>query len=319
MPSDTFKRADSRYFASGLSEGTTHSGIDTFEGSLGITTDGNKGERSNKIVQHIFNHPNTDLLLIELLNFLYVENSYADTSDRNPSYANLRKAVLDPRGISLTENGYILPDGRDIDDLRLSNNALENDGSALSNPATLKPPSSAPDRDRDPTKVFIVHGRDKRPLVALETYLLFLGLHAISWSEAVKLTGKSQPHTYDVVRAGMLHASATIVIFSPDDLARVKDAFSTHGDPDRTPQGQARPNVLLEAGMSFAMAPERTIFVKSEPSREISDIAGFNWVKLDGEWDSRLDLKNRLETAGASVRTGAYDLRDPLAGPFAVP
>lgn len=318
MPSATFKRADSRYFASSLSEGTTHSGIDTFEGPLGITTEGNKGERSNKIVQHIFNGPNTYLLLIELLNFLYVENSYADTSDSNPSYANLRKRVLDPRGISLTESGYTLPDGRDVDDLRASNGALENERSAVSKPVTAIQSPDTPIENRDPAKIFIVHGRDARPLVALRTYLLFLGLHDISWSEAVKLTGEPQPHTYDIVRAGMLHASATIVIFSPDDLARVKDEFSETGDPDRTPQGQARPNVLLEAGMSFAMAPERTIFVKSGPSREISDIAGFNWIKLDGKWDSRLDLKYRLETAGASVRAGTYDLQDPLAGPFMV-
>jgi predicted nucleotide-binding protein len=138
------------------------------------------------------------------------------------------------------------------------------------------------------------------------------------WSEAVRLTGEAQPHTYDIVHAGMTHAAAIIVIFSPDDLARVKDDFSEMDDPDRTPQGQARQNVTLEAGMAFAMAPKRTIFVKSQATREISDIAGFNWVKLNGEYDSRADLKNRLEIAGADLRPQSENLMDPRAGNFRV-
>jgi predicted nucleotide-binding protein len=138
------------------------------------------------------------------------------------------------------------------------------------------------------------------------------------WSEAVDLTGESQPHTYDVVHAGITHAAATIVIFSPDDLGRAKDEFSAPGDPERNPSGQARQNVLLEAGMAFAMARDRTIFVKSARTRDISDIAGFNWVKLDGSWDSRKDLKGRLAKLSKAVRSGDYDLRDALAGPFRI-
>ena len=77
-------------------------------------------------------------------------------------------------------------------------------------------------------------------------------------------------------------------------------------------------NVLLEAGMAFAMNRERTVFVRASRIREISDIAGFNWVTLDGEYDSRKDLKERLEHAGAAVRPGTYNLLDTLAGPFKI-
>ncbi|TFB97597.1 hypothetical protein [Cryobacterium sp. HLT2-28] len=70
--------------------------------------------------------------------------------------------------------------------------------------------------------------------------------------------------------------------------------------------------------MAFALARERTIFLQSAKTRDISDIAGFNWVKLNGVWDSRNDLKNRLEKAGADVRKGNFDLMDSLAGPFSV-
>lgn len=172
---------------------------------------------------------------------------------------------------------------------------------------------------RDASKVFVVHGRDLRPVGILRRYLLFLGLHVMAWSEAVALTEKSQPHTYDIVKAGIDHAAAVIVIFSPDDLARVKDDFSeSSDDPDRTLQGQPRQNVTLEAGMAFATAPDRTIFLRSGSTRGISDIAGFNWVSLNGTWDSRADLKSRLEKAGAAVRLGAYNLADDLTGPFKV-
>ena len=291
---------------------------------IGLTTEGNKGERANQVVAHVFKQPDADALVISLLNYLYVENPYADTSERNEAYTLLRQRVLEPRGVVLTENGFAMPDGRGIDELERI------DRSRLDSIPQLKTTAEEPfapmlqrgavgaSLPRDNAKVFVVHGRDARPVNVLRQFLLFLGLHVMEWSEAVALSGKAQPHTYDVVHAGMLNAAAVIVVFSPDDLARVKDDFSEQDDPDRTPQGQARQNVILEAGMAFGMARDRTIFVKSAPTREISDVAGFNWVKLDGAWDSRADLKGRLERAGAHVRPGNQNLSDTLAGPFQV-
>lgn len=325
MPSDNFRRTDMRHLAAALSNNTTHAGIGTFEMSLGLNTVGNKGDRANQVIRYIYEQSDTDALIIELLNYLYVENPYADTSELNTAYTQLLKNVLEPRGVSLTDNGFALSDGRDIDSLdRIERQPapIPSSPSSMDAPffARFEPkekvnaPTAEPAPDR--SKVFVVHGRDTRPVDVLKQYLLFLSLQMMPWSEAVRLTGESQPHTYDIVRAGIANAAAVIVIFSPDELARVKDDFSELDDPDRIPQGQARQNVLLEAGMAFVMAPKRTIFLKSAPTRDISDIAGFNWVKLDGNWDSRNDLKSRLETAGAAVRQGGYDLRDPLAGPF---
>jgi predicted nucleotide-binding protein len=326
VPSEIFKRVDSRYIAAALSDNTTHSGIGTFELGLGLETEGNKGERANQAVRYIFDQVDTDGLVIRLLNYLFVENPYAVTSDQNTSYRQLRQNVLDPRGVTLTDNGFALPDGRDVDSIETVERTAASPrlaqpfdlfGSFFQERETVIT-RAAEAVERDPSKVFVVHGQDSRPVNVVKQFLLYLGLHMMSWSEAVLLTGETQPHTYDVVRAGMARAAAVIVIFSPDDLARVKDDFSQPGDSDRTPQGQARQNVILEAGMAFATAPERTIFVRSAPVREMSDVAGFNWVKLDGAWDSRNDLKNRLETAKAAVRPGTYDLRDSLAGPFQV-
>jgi len=337
VPSNTFQRTDMRYFASALGSDATHSGINTFELSLDFASNpsANKGERANEVVRHMFAHADTDALVIELLNYLYVENPYAQTS--STAFTTLTEKVLIPRGVALTGNGYRLSDGRDVDSIQRSRGPApspptdqiqeNSDGTGLVGlanfetftsavPPTAPEPAASPQRDGK--KIFVVHGRDMRPLAALSQYLQFLHLEVMPWSEAVNLAEGTQPHTYDVVKAGMDAAAAVIVIFSPDDLARIKDDFSQPGDSDRTPRGQARPNVLLEAGMAFALARERTIFLQSATTREISDIAGFNWVKLDGQWDSRNDLKERLNRAGASVRAGNYNLADELAGPFKV-
>lgn len=325
MPSTFFLRTDTRYFAAALAENTTHSGIDTFEMSLGLATAGNKGERANQIVAFMFGESETDALVISMLNYLYVENPYADTTMRSQSYLNLKQYVLDRRGVEMTDNGFALPDGRDADALERVERepaARPDSADATSNmawsSATSSPSELARPVMRDSTKVFVVHGRDQRPVTVVRQFLQHLGLHMLTWSEAVALTGQTQPHTYDIVRAGMDGAAAIVVIFSPDDLARVKDDYSDVGDADRVPTGQPRQNVLLEAGLAFGIGRERTIFVKSASTRDISDIDGFNWVKLNGAYESRLDLKGRLARAGAAVRAGEYDLADPIAGPFAI-
>lgn len=325
MTTDTFKRADARHLAAALADGTTHSGITSFELTLNLTTEGNKQERASAVVRHILNQPDADALFIDLLNYLFVENAYADTDSPRGAYQRLKTSVLDPRGVSLTDEGFVLPDGRDSSSLERIERPVPTPPAATSDPwdgLLSSQPSATTSASanviRDATKVFVVHGRDMRPVEVIKQYLLYLGLHMMPWSEAVKLTGESQPHTYDVVKAGMNGAAAVIVIFSPDDEARVKPEFSSDDDPDRHVQGQARQNVLLEAGMAFATERRRTIFVKSAPTRDISDIAGFNWVKLDGRWDSRKDLKNRLESAGAAVRRGDYDLMDTSSGPFEI-
>lgn len=320
---------DTRYLVNALVENTTAAGISQFELSVGTATDlsANKTNRATAVVRYMFEQPDTDSLVVGLLNYLFIENPHANLSDDNESYRALRTNVIEPRGIRMTDNGFALPDGSDIDTLeRVERPAVTVPDYSTADPwASVSTPWDAPSTvpaqptiPRDVSKVFVVHGRDMRPVEVIRQYLMYLGLHVMPWSEAVRLTGEPQPHTYDVVRAGMAGAAAIIVVFSPDDLARVKDDFSEAGDPDRAPQGQARQNVLLEAGMAFAMERTRTVFVKSAPTRDISDVAGFNWVKLDGVWDSRKDLKNRLETAGATVRRGDYDLMDSAAGTFRV-
>ena len=327
MTQRVFKQADLRYLALALAADQTHAGISIFELGLGINTEGSgsKAERAKTILRTIFERPDCDELVVKLLNYVYVEDPYAVTSDANTAFATLKSNVLEPREVKLTEDGFKLPSlasslAAEVSATEHSSGQPEGFGAPHRGAKvhTIVDPPVDLQEDVDRRKVFVVHGRDTRPVVVLRQFLHHLGLSMMQWSEAVDKAAGSQPHTYEIVRAGMAACAAVIVLFSPDDLARSKDEFCEENDPDRNLQGQARQNVLLEAGMAFAMARERTIFVKSASTREISDIAGFNWVQLDGKWDSRRDLKQRLIKAGADVRIGEYDLADELAGPFKV-
>jgi predicted nucleotide-binding protein len=330
MPSSIFVMKDKRYLITAYAEGSTHGRMNAFESGLGFftTQDSNKTERASTLINHLFEQPNTDELVIDLLNHTFVENPYGDSELTGVAASALRKHVLEPRGLHLTNDGFRIKQQR-ATTAETNNSAhgapdpAKHTGMAqgfdkfvgvTESPETkvTPPPESAPSRT-----VFVVHGRDMRPVVEIERFLLFLGLTMMSWSDAVKLTGETQPHTYDIVKAGMDNASAIVVIFSPDDEARVKRHFASPGEsPD--PMGQARQNVLVEAGMAFAQSRKKTIFVQSEHTRPISDLEGFNWVSLDGEWDSRQDFIHRLEAAGAQPKPTHVQLTHRTAGHFKV-
>lgn len=332
-----FRRADLQYLAHALSEGTSHGGLDIYDLSLGVTTTGNKSERSAAILRNIFDSPDADERLLRVLDDLYLVRSGADFRMRTEEYRSLEERVLKPRGIARTDDGYQFMDAPPAPapassrapggataatTTAASANRVPHGGAPLpvtaATPAAQNTAASTVSANTSHS-VFVVHGRDMRPVEVLRTYLGFLGLRVMPWSEAVSLTGKTQPHTYDIVKAGIEHSAAVIVIFSPDDEAKVRnDLAKGPDDPDLKPRGQARQNVTLEAGLAFGIAADKTIFVKSAPTREISDIDGFNWVKLDGEFDSRRDLKKRLEAAGAALRPMDDNLADKSAGPFQV-
>lgn len=170
----------------------------------------------------------------------------------------------------------------------------------------------------DDRAVFIVHGRNLNAKAELEKFLRHIDLFPISWTEAANATNKTRPSTMDIIEAGMSMARAIVVLFSPDDEARLKSRFHKPGgekDYEANLTGQARQNVLLEAGMALGKAPDRTVFVRLGNPRPISDIEGINWIDLDDGFDNRSRLFSELRKAGASVRTG-LDLRADSAGRF---
>ena len=158
-------------------------------------------------------------------------------------------------------------------------------------------------------KVFVVHGRDNRLRGDFFSFLRALDLQPIEWSEAVRLTGKISPYIGEILDSAFENAQAVIVLLSPDDEVRLLPEL-WHAEEEITEkeyQYQARPNVLFEAGMAFGRKPDRTLLIEVGKVKAFSDIAGRHVVRLSNDADKRIDISERLRTAGCKVSTEGKD------------
>jgi predicted nucleotide-binding protein len=159
---------------------------------------------------------------------------------------------------------------------------------------------------RDSRKVAVMHGRDSEARTWMFDWLRRVGLEPLEWSELVELTGKAAPYNGEAVEAAFSDAQAVVVLLTPDEMGILHPDL--RGSEDRSdPMGQARLNVILEAGMALQSHPKKTVLVEIGRTREISDLAGRNAVRLNGEPARLNDLANRLETAGCAVRRTGED------------
>ena len=156
----------------------------------------------------------------------------------------------------------------------------------------------------DTRQVFVVHGRNGIARDALFTFLRSIDLVPLEWSEAVKTTGKPTPYIGEILNAAFSHAHAVVVLLTPDDEACLRHQYRSDGDPQHEvePTGQARPNVLFEAGMAMGRDENRTILVELGDVRPFSDIGGRHILRLDNTSQQRQQLAQRLETAGCPVK-----------------
>ena len=152
-------------------------------------------------------------------------------------------------------------------------------------------------------EVFVVHGRNDAARNALFEFLRAIDLRPLEWSEAVQSTGRASPHISEILDAAFSRAHAVVVLFTPDDEARLKEEFLKPGDPPYESEltGQARPNVLFEAGMAMARDEDRTVLIEIGSLRPFSDIAGRHVIRFDGSPQQRQALAKRLEIAGFAV------------------
>jgi len=145
--------------------------------------------------------------------------------------------------------------------------------------------------------VFIVHGRDKKTLTNVVTYLKQHGLNPFTFEDAKELVETSLPTIIEVVDKGMAEAQAVLVLLTPDDEARLK----VGGEASK---GQARPNVIFEAGIAFGRYRKRTVLVEYEEPSMFSDLHGFYTVRLkegDGGIEGLEDLRKQLKVAGCEL------------------
>ena len=155
----------------------------------------------------------------------------------------------------------------------------------------------------NPTEVFVVHGRNGEARDAMFSFLRFIGLKPLEWSVAVQATGRPSPHTSEILDAALGRAQAIVVLFTPDDVAKLKKQFQGTGEPPHETNltGQARPNVLFEAGMAMGRAENNTVLVELGELRPFSDNAGRNVIRLNNSTQRRQDLAYRLSLAGCPI------------------
>lgn len=220
-------------------------------------------------------------------------------------------ALANERGISISKYAS-------ADDLR----ALRDARAATPSPVVAAPAATAarsgriarPARRtaeprRGGTSVFVIHGRNETARVALFDFLRSIRLHPIEWNQAIRGTRRGTPYVGQVLEAAFRRATAVVVLMTPDDEARLREPYRRPNDPawESALTGQARPNVLFEAGMAFGKYPDRTVLVQLGYLREFSDVGGRHVVHLSNAPRSRQELATKLENAGCAVDRSGTD------------
>jgi predicted nucleotide-binding protein len=164
--------------------------------------------------------------------------------------------------------------------------------------------------DRDPRKVAVMYGRDVKARNWMFDWLRRLDLSPLEWSDLVGLTGRATPYNGEAVEAAFANAQAVVVLLTPDEVGSLHPDLAGGDDGSFDLAGQARLNVILEAGMAFQSHRDQTVLVELGKTREISDLAGLNVIRLDGEAARLSALATRLEKAGCPVRRTGEDWLD---------
>jgi predicted nucleotide-binding protein len=157
--------------------------------------------------------------------------------------------------------------------------------------------------------VFVVHGRNERLRKAMFQFLRATGVQPIEWSKAISMTGKPSPYIGEILETAFSKAQAVVVLFTPDDEAQLRKEFLRPSDPsyERKLTGQARPNVLFEAGLAFGTHPNQTVLVEVGKIRPFSDTAGRHVVHLNNSTDKRKEIMIKLRNAGCDVDFASSD------------
>lgn len=140
-------------------------------------------------------------------------------------------------------------------------------------------------------------------------FLRTLGLNPKEWDQVLREARGNNPFIGNAIDEVMEKAQAVVVMFTPDDLVQLKPQFVGRDEKNTEgrPLGQARPNVLFEAGLAMALHQEKTVLVQIGRVKPFSDIGGRHIVKLTDTAESRNDLANRLENIGCKVNKVGRD------------
>ena len=111
----------------------------------------------------------------------------------------------------------------------------------------------------------------------------------------------------EVITAALEHVRCVVVLFTPDDDVSLRTDLARDEAEARAQTGrQARPNVLIEAGMAFALFPDRTIIVEVGDLRPITDLQGLHTIRYDATAQSRGALMARLRSCGCESSSNDF-------------
>lgn len=158
-------------------------------------------------------------------------------------------------------------------------------------------------------KIFVVHGRDSGVRKSFFALLRAFGLDPVEWNTVLAATNQPSPYIGEALRTGLQGAAAIVVLMTPDDEGRLREKYRGAHEPAHEIEltGQARLNVVFEAGMAFAQFPLKTVLVEVGRLRPFSDISGVHVLRFGGSADDRVALAQRLRTAGCVVSMEGTD------------
>jgi predicted nucleotide-binding protein len=183
------------------------------------------------------------------------------------------------------------------------------------------PPGTGPRADPSVATIFaanrkavmVIYGHDKEANTALFDWLRAIGLQPQEWSQLIHATGNASPYIGQVLDKALQNVQAVIAYFTPDEYVT---AAATPPRDQSTWRLQARPNVLIEAGMALITHPTRTVIAVLGNQELPSDLAGRHYIRLSHTDLAPLqDLAARLHDAGCDTSTSGTDWLNPARFP----
>jgi hypothetical protein len=166
-------------------------------------------------------------------------------------------------------------------------------------------PDKADDKHK---KVMVIYGHDVEANTALFDCLRAMGLRPQEWDQLIQHSQVGSPYIGAVLDEAFKSVQAVVAFFTPDE--HVVSRGSSEMDDYRW-RLQARPNVMIEAGMALATHPRETILLVLGDQELPSDLSGRLFIRLDGTGIPLKLLSERLRTAGCAVELDGTDWLNP--------
>lgn len=167
-------------------------------------------------------------------------------------------------------------------------------------------PSDKPDSKHK--KVMVIYGHDEEANRALFDCLRAMGLQPQEWGHLIQQSQIGSPYIGAVLAEAFKNVQAVVAFFTPDEHVITRTSYAIGQDKWRL---QARPNVMIEAGMALATHPRETILVVLGEQELPSDLSGRHFIRLDGTGMPLKNLGERLKTAGCAVELDGTDWLNP--------